>query len=202
MRLDPKSDVQVSRRSGTGTDLALAAEAQRDLFIDARRNGHLHLVPALDATLSVAARARLLHDAALASTRRARSHARDLAEDRLHVAPHLAGALARGALRNLRPRLRARPSALLALRGTGHVDRALGAKHRLREGDLDVHAQVAAALRPGAATAAACSAAEEHVEEIECGVEGERSEVGRHPVCGVAVGIVALPFAGVRSEER
>src|SRR5580698_5543067 len=105
-------------------------------------------------------------------TRGAWGHARHLTEDRLHRPAHLAAALARRALCRGGAGLRSRSVALSALRRARHFDCALGAEHGFLEGDLDVHAQVVAALRP-CMRATATAAAEEHVEEVERRVEGE-----------------------------
>ena len=86
------------------------------------------------------------------------------------------------------------------MRRSRHLDGALGAEHRLLEGDLDVHAQVVATLRAGV-RATASAAAEEHVEEVERRVEREVAEVGLRAVGDVAEGVVALALLRV-AEHR
>ena len=94
----------------------------------------------------------------------------------------------------LRARRRAAAAAVRAGSLARHLDGAAGAEHRLLEADVDGHAQVGARLRP--ALAATPAAAEEHVEEVEGGVEREAAEVG-HAVGGVPEGVVALALLRV-----
>ena len=118
----------------------------------------------------------------------------------MHGATHLTGASTGRTLRRLRARPRTRAAALSAHSGAGHVDRAFRTEDRFLERDLDVHAQVIAALRSGASPPSGATA-EEHVEEVEGGIEGERTEVRRHPVGGVPERVVALPLLRV-AEHR
>src|SRR5439155_4989673 len=200
VRLDSKAQVEVAAGAAAGADLALTGQAQRHVVVDAGRDGDLDHAPLLDATLAAAMGARIVDDVALAAAVRARGHVGHLAEDRLHGATHLTGTSTGRTLRRLRDQPRTRAAALSAHSGAGHVDRAFRTEDRFLERDLDVHAQVIAALRSGASPPSGATA-EEHVEEVEGGIEGERTEVRRHPVGGVPERVVALPLLRV-AEHR
>src|ERR1019366_5513703 len=150
----------------------------------------------LDASLPATHGTRFRDDLPLAVTRRARRHAGNLPEDRLHRASRLSTALTGGALGRRGAGFRPRTVAFGALRRPRYLDCALGPEDRLLEGDLDVHAQVIAALRAGVG-AAPSAAAEEHVEEVEGRVKREVAEIGLRPVGDVAEGVVALSLLGV-----
>ncbi len=87
---------------------------------------------------------------------------------------HLALALAHGAGRGLRAWRGSRPAARLAVLLPRNLDGRFGAPGRFLEGDLEVVAQVGAALRPAPTALAA-----EHVAEAEHAAEdvGEVAEV-------------------------
>src|SRR5581483_5435567 len=168
MRLDAEGEVQIAGRSPAWARLALAGDAHLHVLVDA--GGHLHLqrLARLDTTLAVAAVAGVLDDAPLALAARACGDVDHLPEDRLHRAAHLPRPVALRAGDRRVPRLGAGAAAVGTGVGSGHLDGALGAVHRVLEGDLQVHAQVRAALRAGARPpAATASPAEEHVEEVE-----------------------------------
>src|SRR5207302_5359972 len=180
MRPHAEPNVQVADRATARPHLALTAETERHVLVDARRNGHLDRVPHLDAALAPAVRARILDDAALTATLRTGRGGRHLAEDRLHGAAHLSRALACRALFRFCPGASSAAMALLALAGTRYLDGPLATEHHFLECDLDVHAQICATLRSAPTAPAAGAPAKEHVEEVEGRIEGERSEVRWH----------------------
>src|ERR1035437_1470242 len=197
VRGDPEADVEIAARPAARTGLALARLATGQVLVDPRRDGDVQLLALVDPALAAAARAGLFDDPALAAAARARGDIDHLAEDALHGAPDLAAATAVGTLRRLRAGSRPAAGAVRARPLARHLDGAAGSEHGLREGDVDVHAQVGARLRTtAAAPAAARATTEEHVEEVEGGVEREATEV-RHAVAGVPVGVVALPLLRV-----
>src|ERR1019366_1303146 len=193
-------EVQVAGGAATWAGLAFAGQSQRHVIVDAGGNGHLDGVPPLDTALATADRARIRDHLSLAVTRRARRDAGDLAEDRLHRPAHLSTALAGRALRGAGARFGAGAAALGALRRPRYLDSPLGAEDRLLEGDLDVHAQVVAALRTGVGPAPS-AAPEEHVEEVERRVEREVAEIRLRAVADVAEGVVTLPLLRIAQDR-
>src|ERR1035437_6970143 len=179
VRGDPEADVEIAARPAARTGLALARLATGQVLVDPRRDGDVQLLALVDPALAAAARAGLFDDPALAAAARARGDIDHLAEDALHGAPDLAAATAVGTLRRLRAGSRPAAGAVRARPLARHLDGAAGSEHGLREGDVDVHAQVGARLRTtAAAPAAARATTEEHVEEVEGGVEREATEIG------------------------
>src|ERR1019366_6789173 len=167
-------EVQGAGGAATWAGLAFAGQSQRHVIVDAGGNGHLDGVPPLDTALATA--------------------------DRARIRDHLSPALARRALRGAGARFGAGAAALGALRRPRYLDSPLGAEDRLLEGDLDVHAQVVAALRTGVGPAPS-AAPEEHVEEVERRVEREVAEIRLRAVADVAEGVVTLPLLRIAQDR-
>ena len=139
-------DVEVARRAAGGAVLALAVQAQALAGRDAGGNLRRDLALAADASGAAAGLARLADDLAGAAARRA--GARDGQEALLEA--QLARAVAlRADFRRAAGR-RAGAAAGLAGLLARNLDRRLGAGERFLERDLEVVAQIGAALRSAA----------------------------------------------------
>src|SRR5580700_191945 len=149
MRLHAEAEVEIAGRAAARAGLPFTGEAERDVVVDTGWDGDLDGVPPLEAALATTDRAGFLNHLTLPMAGGTRGHVGDLPEDRLHLPAHLPGATTRGALRRGGSGTCAGPAALGAGGRARHLDRALGAEHRLLERDLDVHAQVVASLRAG-----------------------------------------------------
>src|SRR5436190_14635652 len=151
-------DVEMTRRAAAGTRFAFAREPQLLSGGDASRNLHCDFAVARHAAGAAAALARLgYHTPGSAALRTGASDG----EETL-LKPNLALA---AALRTRRRRRSGRGPgtvAALAVLLTGNLDRGLGPARRLFERNLEVVAQVGAALRP-----AATSRSTEQVAEAE-----------------------------------
>src|SRR4029077_7801351 len=98
--------------------------------------------------------------------------------------------VALGTPRGLGARARPRAAALLAGRCARHLEGARATEARLLDRDVERHAQVAAVLGARPAPAAPLLPAEEHVEEVERGVEGDpevANALGRVPEAVIAL---------------
>lgn len=167
MRLDEDIDVEVAVAAAVRARLAMARYAQARALVDALRDRDLDGVRLARLARAVAMGARGLDDLARAAAAAAGRLVHHAAERRVvHGLAH-AGAVAVGAGLLARAGRRACAVAMGALRRARDGELDLLAERRLLEGNLEVVAQVGAALRHGAlAAAAASAAAEEHVEDV------------------------------------
>src|SRR5581483_6928461 len=175
--LDVQHHVEVAARPAIEPRLALAREAQPGAGLDARRDRDLERPLLLDATVAMAALARVVDDRAAAAALRAGARH---GEEAL-LEPHLAHAAA-GAARGRRRAARAAGAAAVgADLDPRHAQGARDAEGRLLEGELEVVAEVAARLPAPAAGAAAAeqvAEAEEVAEDVGEVAEGLRVEAG------------------------
>src|SRR6516225_1911747 len=172
MLLDLDDDIQVPGRAARGPCFALALEAQLLTGCDAGRNLHRDLAFPRHTAGAAARRARPGDDLAVPATLRARLRDREeaLLPAYLPVATTHRACGCRGS------RSSAGSMAGLALFLTGNLDDRLGPVRRLFEGNLEVVAQIGAALWSPSATAAKQVAETEHVSED----VGEVAELGEH----------------------
>ena len=186
-------DVEIAGRAAGGAVLALAVEPQALTGRDAGGNLDRQLALAADAAGAAAALARLGDGLARAAA--VRAGPRD-GEESLLVA-QLAGALALRAGLGVRAGRGAGALAGLAGLLARDLDRGLGAGGGLLEGDLEVVAQVGAALRPAAPPPAAEDVAEpEDVAEARRRCRAKSAKmVGSKPApaAGAAHALVAEP---------
>src|SRR5690606_35894660 len=142
--------VEVARRAALVARLAFAGQAHARARVDAGGNLHRQLAHRLGAAGATAGAARVGHHGAGAAALRAGARHR---EEALGEA-HLTGAAAGGALAPLAG-LAAGAIAVAAALRPGNLDLHLGAEGRLFEGELQVVAEVGAAVPAAALPAAA-----------------------------------------------
>ncbi len=197
VRPEMDDDVEVAGRSAVHAGLALAGEANAIALVHAGRNLDREGLVALDAPGAAARGAGVGHHLARAVAGRARLLDREEALREAHRARAVAGL----ACLRLRAGFRAGPAARVAGLHRRDADLGLGAARRLLERDLEVVAQVRAAIdRRAAARAAAEDVAEDVAERV-----GEAAEAGRFPRAHahvrmharVPVGVVGAPLVRV-----
>jgi hypothetical protein len=200
MILDVHDDVEVAVRTAARARFALAVEAQALAGRDAGRNADGELALLLHAPRAPAGGARLGDDRAGAAALAAGARHR---EEPLLIA-QLSAALALRAGGRLRVLGGARPVAGLARLLAGNLHRGLGALGGFDEGNLEVVAQIGAALRAAAPAAAAEDVAEaEHVAQaaedvLEAGEDvGIDAAGGGAAQAGVAEAVVHVALVGV-----
>src|SRR2546428_4007038 len=160
--LDVNLDIQIAGRAAVHARLAVAGRADPHAVVDAGRNLHFQRLVALDAAGAGTGRARLRND--LAGAVAFRAGLLDAEKALLH--PHLAVAAAGGASDRRSAGLGAGTVTGIALVPRRYPDRGVEAVRRLLQRDLEVVAQIGAAIDlRTAATAAARTAATEDVAE-------------------------------------
>src|SRR5688572_20826334 len=200
MVLHVDDHIQVARLTARPATFALASEPQTLAGGDAGRHANGEL-PLLDLPARALARGARLGDDTARSAALA-AGARD-GEETLLVA-QLPATVALRAGRRLRPRCRAAARTGVARLLPRDLDSRLGALGRFVEGNLEVVAQVGAALDTAAPVAAAKDVAKaEDVAEaaedvLEAGEDVRIEAAGRGTAeSGVAVTIIEVPFVGV-----
>src|SRR3972149_5089534 len=163
MVLHSQEDIQVAPGAAVAPHLAFAGQAYLGAALHAAGDSHLQAVRRLLAAGAPAFSARVRHHTALAATAAAWCDVDELAEDAALDAPHLAAAVAGGALLHVGAGLRPQALAGRADLGTLNRELLLTAEHRLLEGDCEAYSEVGTPLR-GALTGG--RGAEECIEDV------------------------------------
>jgi hypothetical protein len=197
-------DVEVSRRTARDPRLSFPGEPQARSVVHSRRDAHVDRLLPLGATLAAAVRAAIAHD--LAGPRAVRAGATDAKESLLEN--HLAAAATAAA--DLGRRSGLRPGAVAGAAGSGlrDLDRRLEPLEHVVQLDLEVVAEIGAALAATATSRAGAGAPEEiaeepledvaEVPEIAEVLETSAGRAGSH--AGVAEAVVGLTLLGVRED--
>src|SRR6266851_7713885 len=198
VRVDAQHDVQVARLAAAEPRSPLPTQADLRARVHAGRNPDRQSPGLLYAPLPAALDTWALEQAARAPTGRTRRRRDDRAEDRLLLAPDLAGATAPRARFLAGARLGAAARAALTVGQARNIDLLLDADERLFEGDREVVAKIVAAVRTLAPRATADASAEESVENVP---ERHVGEIDARPAArldsGVAEHVVSPPASWV-----
>src|SRR5436853_2891713 len=199
MLLDVDDDIQIAALRAGIAGFAFAGNAQPRAVINAGRHLDFEGLFALDAPFAVTGAAMILDHLARAATGRAGAQDR---QERLLIT-HLAAAAAGRTTDGLRAFRRAASVTYITVFQAGHANLRLDALRRFFEANLDVVAQVSAALR-----AAPLVAPAEHIAEAEQVAQdvfksrkalAEARDCARHRAdASMAEAVVTRPRLGLR----